>query len=49
VSRLTTFLNVVITAYRGYFTRKALEQNATMPLGSIADFERGLPLTHEIK
>ena len=49
LSRLLTFPNVIITAHQGYFTREALEQIARTTLQSIADFEAGRELRHEVR
>jgi len=49
LSRLLTFPNVLITAHQGYFTRDALEQIAQTTLQSIADFEAGRELRHEVQ
>jgi D-lactate dehydrogenase len=49
LSRLLTFPNVLITAHQGYFTRDALEQIAQTTLQSIADFEAGRELRHEVR
>ncbi|NIG52868.1 2-hydroxyacid dehydrogenase [Chitinophaga sp. Cy-1792] len=48
-SRLITFPNVVITSHQGFFTREALTQIAETTLNNIQQFEKGLPLTNQVK
>jgi len=49
LARLLTFPNVVVTAHQGFFTREAIAAIATTTLASVAAFERGEPLLHEVR
>ncbi|HVJ55925.1 MAG TPA: 2-hydroxyacid dehydrogenase [Aliidongia sp.] len=49
LARLLTFRNVVITSHMGFLTREALQDIATTTLASLADFEAGRPLRHQIR
>lgn len=46
---LQSFSNVLITSHQAFFTRDALSEIAAATIGSISDFERGLPLRDEIQ
>ena len=48
ITRLMTFPNVLITSHQAFFTSNALTQIAETTLQSIADFEAGKPLEHQI-
>jgi D-lactate dehydrogenase len=48
-SRLLTFPNVLITGHQAFFTREALDSIAEQTLENITAFERGEPLTREVK
>lgn len=45
---LKTFLNVLITAYQGFFTREALTKIADTTKKNIFEFTHSLNLTNEI-
>ena len=48
LARLLTFPNVVVTAHQGFLTKEALAAIATTTLASVAAFEAGRPLEHEV-
>jgi len=48
LARLLTFRNVLVTSHMGFLTREALAEIASTTLASLADFQAGRPLTHEI-
>jgi D-lactate dehydrogenase len=49
IARLMTFPNVLITGHQAFLTKEALEQISHTTLNNITEFEKGLPLTNEIK
>ncbi|HWO23489.1 MAG TPA: 2-hydroxyacid dehydrogenase [Kofleriaceae bacterium] len=49
LARLLTFPNVIVTAHQGFFTREAITAIATTTLASVAAFERGEPLIHQVR
>jgi D-lactate dehydrogenase len=49
LARLLTFPNVLITSHQAFLTREALASIARTTLESVAEFERGAPLRHEVK
>ncbi len=48
LARLLTFPNVLITSHQGFLTEEALQNIATTTMQSIAEFERGQKLTHQV-
>lgn len=48
LQRLLTFPNVLVTGHQAFLTEEALDAIARTTLGSLADFEKGLPLAHEV-
>jgi D-lactate dehydrogenase len=48
-TRLLTFPNVLITAHQAFFTRNALEQIAATTMDNLTRFDRGEPLTTELR
>lgn len=48
-ARLLTFPNVLVTGHQGFFTTEALDAIAQTTLRSVTEFERGLPLTHQVR
>jgi D-lactate dehydrogenase len=49
LARLLTFPNVLITSHQAFLTREALGNIAETTLTSVAAFERGEPLVHEVR
>ncbi len=49
LARLLTFPNVLITSHQAFLTREALSNIAHTTLESVTAFERGLPLTCEVR
>jgi D-lactate dehydrogenase len=48
LQRLLTFPNVLVTGHQAFLTEEALTAIAHTTLGSLSNFERGLPLAHQI-
>lgn len=48
LARLLTFPNVLVTSHQAFLTREALATIAHTTLASVAAFERGEPLEHEV-
>lgn len=48
LQRLLTFPNVLVTGHQAFLTGEALSAIAQTTLDSLSDFERGLPLAHQI-
>lgn len=49
LARLLTFPNVLITSHQAFLTKEALTQIAGTTLQNIADYEKGVPLVHEVQ
>jgi D-lactate dehydrogenase len=49
LARLLTFPNVLVTSHQAFLTHEALANIADTTLASIAAFERGDPLQHEVR
>ncbi len=49
ISRLMTFPNVLITGHQAFLTNEALDQIALTTLQNISEFDKGRPLTNEVK
>lgn len=49
LARLISFPNVLITSHQAFLTNEALNNIVSTTFESISAFEKGLPLTHEIK
>ncbi len=49
ISRLSSFPNVLITAHQGFFTYEALTQIAQTTLSNLDAFQKGKPLTNEVR
>ncbi|MGE0124387.1 MAG: 2-hydroxyacid dehydrogenase [Dehalococcoidia bacterium] len=49
LARLMTFGNVLLTSHQGFLTREALANIAETTLASLRAFERGEPLTHQVR
>jgi D-lactate dehydrogenase len=49
LARLLTFPNVLITSHQGFLTREALSNIAETVLSAVSAFERGEPLTTEVR
>lgn len=49
LQRLVSFPNVIVTGHQAFFTREAMSTISETTLASISEFERGLPLTNEVK
>ena len=48
LSRLMTFPNVILTGHQGFLTKEALRNIALTTLSSINEFDKKMPLTHEV-
>lgn len=48
LQRLLTFPNVLVTGHQAFLTEEALDAIARTTLESLSDFEKGLPLAHEV-
>ncbi|MBT2246874.1 2-hydroxyacid dehydrogenase [Sphingobium sp. BHU LFT2] len=48
LQRLLTFPNVLVTGHQAFLTEEALSAIAQTTLGSLSDFEKGLPLAYQI-
>jgi len=48
IQRLVSFPNVIVTGHQAFFTREAFGTIIATTLESIADFEHGRPLRHEV-
>ena len=48
LQRLLTFPNVLVTGHQAFLTEEALGAIAETTLNSLSDFEKGLPLAHEV-
>jgi D-lactate dehydrogenase len=49
LARLLTFPNVLVTSHQAFLTREALSSIAATTLENVASFERGEPLTNEVR
>jgi D-lactate dehydrogenase len=49
LARLLTFPNVLVTSHQAFLTEEALANIATTTLSNITAFERGEPLTNEVR
>ena len=49
LQRLVSFPNVIVTGHQAFFTREAMTTISETTLTSITEFERGQPLTNEVK
>jgi D-lactate dehydrogenase len=49
LQRLISFPNVIVTGHQGFFTQEAITTICETTLKSATEFERGQPLTNEIK
>lgn len=49
LARLLTFPNVLITSHQGFLTHEALNNIADTTLKNISEYERGAPLTNQVK
>lgn len=48
LQRLLTFPNVLVTGHQAFLTEEALHAIAQTTLGSLSDFDKGLPLGHQL-
>jgi D-lactate dehydrogenase len=49
LARLLTFPNVLVTSHQAFLTKEALANIASTTLSNVTAFERGEPLTNEVR